>query len=101
MSKYKANIPLSTSDIFNGIGVLCSSISDGLKRSNLSTFVKVIVESSERYFNACLQNNPVWAVEAPEEQYGLNMRLESVDLSRGGVRTEVNSGSLPCEGSSI
>ncbi|TOO92200.1 hypothetical protein CGH26_28345, partial [Vibrio parahaemolyticus] len=26
MSKYKANIPLSTSDIFNGIGVLCSSI---------------------------------------------------------------------------
>ncbi|EGR1442641.1 DNA cytosine methyltransferase [Vibrio parahaemolyticus] len=101
MSKYKANIPLSTSDIFNGIGVLCSSISDGLKRSNLSTFVKVIVESSERYFNACLQNNPVWAGEAPEEQYGLNMRLESVDLSRGGVRTEVNSGSLPCEGSSI
>lgn len=87
--------------MFHGIGVLCSAISEGLKRAALPHYQSVAIEIEEKYFNASIANNPIWKEKTDHPQYMMCMPAQDVDLSKGAVKSEINSGGIPCQGSSL
>ncbi|MDA0145945.1 DNA cytosine methyltransferase [Vibrio sp. RW] len=101
LKEHKQNKPVYVTGVFHGFGVLCASISQGLKRANLHPFHKVAVEINEKYFNVSLANNPIWETSHKEEQFAICMPIQNVDMSNGAIRSTINTAGIPCEGSSI
>lgn len=93
--------PVYVTGLFHGFGVLCASISQGLKRANLNPLHKAVVEINEKYFNVSLANNPIWESDSGDEQYAICMPIQNVDMSQGGVKSIICTSGIPCEGSSI
>lgn len=95
-------LPITTAGLFHGAGVLCEAISQGIK-SLLKHHFTAAVEIEEKALDVSLKNNLLWdrSENATLNQYAINMPIQNVDLSKGGVNVMGLIGGLPCVGASV
>ena len=97
VSKIQRGEPLAIGSLFTGGGVLDRAIHEGLKTAGVDSYLKVAVESDERYVESLLKNQEDLF---KEDSILINSLIEDLDIKKT-FSLEVLIAGVPCTGSSL
>lgn len=99
LRKLKNNIPLSIGSAFHGGGVLDKTFHYGMKKGDVPSFNKVVIELEPKYLDASLRNNPeMFRKDSLIIQGG----IENVDFFNTDFPlVDIAIFGIPCVGASI
>lgn len=94
LDKIKNNRPLEVVSLFHGGGVLDSALHEGMKRSELASYVKVGVELEGDYLDSSLRNNQgLWR----EDSIVINGDVRDVNILGAGIpQVDMLVAGIPC-----
>ncbi|MGR2849139.1 DNA cytosine methyltransferase [Vibrio vulnificus] len=93
---------VDTIGLFHGAGIMCESVSVGMQESSsIKHRLVAAVELDEKYLDISLRNNLLWDHSGDETQYAINMAIQDVDLSKGGLQACGVLAGIPCVGASV
>lgn len=88
--------PLRMGSLFHGGGILDHALHSGLAMAGVKTALSFAVELEQRYLDASLRNNPVWA----RDGLAVNGSVDDIDPRSLG-RVEMLVAGIPCTGASL